>query len=61
MPYRPLSVLTRAEVLTTDGSGVTLKGTASDGGSLAVQVVAAGEGVIRVRGRYTSTREQNRP
>lgn len=44
-----LSALTRAEVLATDAQGVTLKGTTSDGGSLAVRVAAAGEGVIRVR------------
>ncbi|MDG4831990.1 glycoside hydrolase family 31 protein [Solwaraspora sp. WMMD1047] len=44
-----LSALTRAEVLATDEHGVTLKATTSDGGSLAVRVAAAGEGVIRVR------------
>jgi alpha-D-xyloside xylohydrolase len=44
-----LSRLTRAEVLTTDATGATFKGTTSDGGSLAVQISAAGEGVLRVR------------
>lgn len=44
-----LSALTRAEVLSTDGQGVTLKAGTSDGGSLAVRIAAAAEGVIRVR------------
>jgi alpha-D-xyloside xylohydrolase len=44
-----LSALTRAELLANDHGGVTLKGATSDGGSLAVQIGAAGEGVIRVR------------
>ena len=44
-----LSALVRAEVLASDPAGVTFKGTTSDGGSLAVQLSAAGEGVIRVR------------
>ncbi len=44
-----LSALTRAEVLSTDAEGVMLKANTSDGGSLAVRVAAAGEGIIRVR------------
>lgn len=44
-----LSALHRAEVLGTDEAGVTLKATTSDGGSLAVRITAAAEGVIRVR------------
>jgi alpha-D-xyloside xylohydrolase len=44
-----LSALARAEVLASDPHGVTFKGTTSDGGTLAVQVSAAGEGIIRVR------------
>ncbi|MFC6020263.1 TIM-barrel domain-containing protein [Plantactinospora solaniradicis] len=44
-----LSALTRAEVLSADGQGVTLKAGTSDGGSLAVRITAAAEGVIRVR------------
>jgi alpha-D-xyloside xylohydrolase len=44
-----LSALTRAELLATDGHGVSLKGQSSIGETLLVQVAAAGEGVIRVR------------
>ena len=44
-----LSALTRAELLATDGHGVSLKGQSSTGETLLVQVAAAGEGVIRVR------------
>ncbi|MDG4788638.1 glycoside hydrolase family 31 protein [Micromonospora sp. WMMD1102] len=44
-----LSALARAEVLGTDGQGVTLKAATTDGGSLAVRITAAAEGVIRVR------------
>ncbi|MGX4654417.1 TIM-barrel domain-containing protein [Micromonospora sp. SCSIO 07396] len=39
----------RAEVVATDGHGVTVKATLSDGGSLVVRLDAAGHGVIRVR------------
>ena len=44
-----LSALTRAEVITSDGSGVTLKGGTSAGETLVVRLSVAGEGVIRVR------------
>jgi alpha-D-xyloside xylohydrolase len=44
-----LSHLTRAEILTTDAGGATFKGTTVDGGSLVIQLSAAGEGVLRVR------------
>ncbi|MDQ7904608.1 glycoside hydrolase family 31 protein [Phytohabitans sp. ZYX-F-186] len=44
-----LSAVTRAELVTTDGSGVSVKATTSDGGTLAVQIGAAGEGILRVR------------
>jgi alpha-D-xyloside xylohydrolase len=44
-----LSRLAAAELLTTDATGATFKGSTSDGGSLAVRISAAGEGVIRVR------------
>jgi alpha-D-xyloside xylohydrolase len=44
-----LSALARAELLATDGHGVSLKGQSSIGETLLVQVAAAGEGVIRVR------------
>ena len=43
------SRLTAAELLTTDATGATFKGSTSDGGSLAIQLSAAGDGVIRVR------------
>ncbi|MCG5219517.1 TIM-barrel domain-containing protein [Streptosporangium soli] len=44
-----LSVLTRAELVASDGQGVTFKGTTAAEETLVVQVAAAGEGVIRVR------------
>jgi alpha-D-xyloside xylohydrolase len=44
-----LSCLTRAEILSLDEAGVSLKGTTSDGSSLVVLIAAAGEGVVRVR------------
>jgi alpha-D-xyloside xylohydrolase len=43
------SRLTAAELLAADASGAVFKGSTSDGGTLAVQINAAGEGVIRVR------------
>ncbi|WP_066374489.1 TIM-barrel domain-containing protein [Herbidospora mongoliensis] len=44
-----LARLARAEVVATDGSGVTLKGVTSTEESLVVQVSAAGDGIIRVK------------
>jgi alpha-D-xyloside xylohydrolase len=44
-----LSALTRAELLATDGHGVSLKAQTSVGETLLAQVAVAGEGVIRVR------------
>lgn len=44
-----LSALARAEVLSTDPWGVTLKAVTTDGRTLAAEVSAAGEGVVRVR------------
>ena len=44
-----LSAVTRAELVTTDASGVSVKATTSDGGTLAIQIGAAGEGILRVR------------
>jgi alpha-D-xyloside xylohydrolase len=44
-----LSAVTRAELVTTDGSGVSVKATTSDGGTLAIQIGAAGDGILRVR------------
>lgn len=44
-----LSALTRAEVVASDGQGVTLKGDTSADETLIVQLTVAGEGVIRVR------------
>lgn len=54
LPVRPpgqdgLSALTRAEVVAVDADGVTLKGVASDGQALVVQISAGGSGIIRVR------------
>ncbi|MFD0747117.1 hypothetical protein ACFQ1L_38880 [Phytohabitans flavus] len=46
---RGLSAVTRAELVTTDASGVSVKATTSDGGTLAIQIGAAGEGILRVR------------
>src|SRR5687768_4019480 len=43
------SRLTAAELLSTDATGAVFKASTSDGGSLAVRISAAGEGVIRVR------------
>ncbi|MBE3012510.1 alpha-xylosidase [Microbispora sp. NEAU-D428] len=44
-----LSALTSAEVVASDGQGVTLKGSTSAEETLVVQITVAGEGVIRVR------------
>ncbi|WP_214412454.1 alpha-xylosidase [Sphaerisporangium fuscum] len=44
-----LSALTRAELISADAQGVTLKASTSADEALVVQVNAAGEGVIRVR------------
>ncbi|MFC0528913.1 TIM-barrel domain-containing protein [Phytohabitans kaempferiae] len=44
-----LSAVTRAELVTTDASGVSVKATTSDGGTLAIQIGAAGDGILRVR------------
>ncbi|GAA1294572.1 alpha-xylosidase [Planotetraspora silvatica] len=44
-----LSAVTRAEVVSSDGDGVILKGATSADETLVVQVTVAGEGVIRVR------------
>lgn len=44
-----LSCLARAEVLSADPSGVTLKCVTTDGETLAAEVSAAGDGIIRVR------------
>ncbi|GAA4583221.1 alpha-xylosidase [Planotetraspora phitsanulokensis] len=44
-----LSAVTRAEVVASDGDGVTFKGSTSADETLVVQVSVAGEGVIRVR------------
>ncbi|GAB1821574.1 TIM-barrel domain-containing protein [Herbidospora sp. RD11066] len=44
-----LASLARAEVVATDGSGVTLKGVTTTEESLVVQVSAAGDGIIRVK------------
>jgi alpha-D-xyloside xylohydrolase len=44
-----LSAVTRAEVVASDGEGVTFKGATSADETLVVQVTVAGEGVIRVR------------
>ncbi|WP_061297538.1 TIM-barrel domain-containing protein [Herbidospora cretacea] len=44
-----LAKLARAEVVASDGSGVTLKGVTSTEETLVVQVSAAGEGIIRVK------------
>lgn len=54
LPVRPpgqhgLSALARAEVLAVEANSVALKGTTTDGVTLAAEVCAAGEGVIRVR------------
>ncbi len=44
-----MSVLARAELVDSDQRRVRLRGTASDGSVFAVEVCAAGEGVVRVR------------
>ena len=44
-----LSAVTRAELVSADATGVSLKASASDGGTLLIQLSAAGEGVLRVR------------
>lgn len=44
-----LSAVTRAEIVSADAGGVSLKASASDGGTLLIQISAAGEGVLRVR------------
>lgn len=54
LPVRPpgeqgLSAVTRAELASVDATGVAIKATTSDGGTLLVRLDAAGEGVIRVR------------
>src|SRR4051794_30901783 len=42
------SSVTRAEVVSADAAGVLFKASASDGGSLLIQLTAVGEGVLRV-------------
>jgi alpha-D-xyloside xylohydrolase len=44
-----LSAVARAEVVSADAGGVSLKASASDGSTLLIQISAAGEGVLRVR------------
>jgi alpha-D-xyloside xylohydrolase len=44
-----LSAITRAELLATDGHGVSLKAQTSVGETLLAQIAVAGEGIIRVR------------
>jgi alpha-D-xyloside xylohydrolase len=44
-----LSTLARAEVLSTEPWGVTLKAITTDGETLAAEISAAGDGIVRVR------------